>query len=48
MPFVVKAASLSLLSHPRLNASVDEGREVMVYHGRHNIGETKHFPHTLT
>ena len=47
MPFVVKAASLSLLSHPRLNCSVDEKRESLIYHGRHNIGVAMDTEHGL-
>ncbi len=47
MPFIVKAASLSLLSHPRLNCSVDEKKEALVFHGRHNIGVAMDTEHGL-
>ncbi len=47
MPFIVKAASLALLSHPRLNASVDGPREKLIFHGRHNIGVAMDTEHGL-
>ncbi|KAF7654740.1 hypothetical protein LDENG_00065610 [Lucifuga dentata] len=38
MPFFIKAASLSLLHFPILNASVDEGCQNITYKASHNIG----------
>ncbi|XP_038554791.1 lipoamide acyltransferase component of branched-chain alpha-keto acid dehydrogenase complex, mitochondrial [Micropterus salmoides] len=38
MPFFIKAASLSLLHFPVLNASVDEGCQNITYKASHNIG----------
>ncbi|GAA6101190.1 lipoamide acyltransferase component of branched-chain alpha-keto acid dehydrogenase complex, mitochondrial-like isoform X2 [Tachysurus ichikawai] len=38
MPFFIKAASLSLLQFPILNASVDESCQNITYKASHNIG----------
>ncbi|XP_017260604.1 lipoamide acyltransferase component of branched-chain alpha-keto acid dehydrogenase complex, mitochondrial [Kryptolebias marmoratus] len=38
MPFFIKAASLSLLHFPILNAAVDEGCQNITYKASHNIG----------
>ncbi|XP_040263579.1 lipoamide acyltransferase component of branched-chain alpha-keto acid dehydrogenase complex, mitochondrial [Bufo bufo] len=38
MPFFLKAASLGLLQHPVLNASVDENCQNITYKAAHNIG----------
>ncbi|KAM8930334.1 lipoamide acyltransferase component of branched-chain alpha-keto acid dehydrogenase complex, mitochondrial [Pelodytes ibericus] len=38
MPFFLKAASLSLLQYPILNASVDEACQNITYKASHNIG----------
>uniref|UniRef100_A0A7N6B878 Dihydrolipoamide acetyltransferase component of pyruvate dehydrogenase complex n=1 Tax=Anabas testudineus TaxID=64144 RepID=A0A7N6B878_ANATE len=38
MPFFIKAASLSLLQFPVLNASVDEACQNITYKASHNIG----------
>ncbi|XP_037618843.1 LOW QUALITY PROTEIN: lipoamide acyltransferase component of branched-chain alpha-keto acid dehydrogenase complex, mitochondrial [Sebastes umbrosus] len=38
MPFFIKAASLSLLHFPILNASVDEGCQNITYKASHNVG----------
>jgi pyruvate dehydrogenase E2 component (dihydrolipoamide acetyltransferase) len=38
LPFIVKAAAIALREHPIVNASLDEGREEIVLHGRINIG----------
>ncbi|XP_068175101.1 lipoamide acyltransferase component of branched-chain alpha-keto acid dehydrogenase complex, mitochondrial [Antennarius striatus] len=38
MPFFIKAASLSLLHFPVLNASVDDGCQNITYKASHNVG----------
>ncbi|XP_067846691.1 lipoamide acyltransferase component of branched-chain alpha-keto acid dehydrogenase complex, mitochondrial [Heptranchias perlo] len=38
MPFFLKAASLGLLQHPILNATLDENCQIITYKASHNIG----------
>ncbi|XP_053537370.1 lipoamide acyltransferase component of branched-chain alpha-keto acid dehydrogenase complex, mitochondrial isoform X2 [Ictalurus punctatus] len=47
MPFFIKAASLSLLQFPILNASVDEGCQNITYKASHNIGLAMDTPQGL-
>ncbi|XP_026876843.2 lipoamide acyltransferase component of branched-chain alpha-keto acid dehydrogenase complex, mitochondrial-like isoform X2 [Electrophorus electricus] len=47
MPFFVKAASMSLLQFPILNASFDEGCHTITYKGSHNIGLAMDTPQGL-
>ena len=47
LPFMVKAASLSLLEHPILNASIDVASETITYRASHNIGVAMDTPDGL-
>ena len=38
LPFMIKAASLSLLQYPVLNATLSSDEKMMTYKASHNIG----------